>query len=112
MRKNPAFDPRLLRGDLHHFLNRRAGVLFLGVVAWEQQIAGLMFDPIDPQFFEQPRRERHQSFLLPFAASDSNHHPTRVDVLNPQAGCFGEPESRRIEDHQEGSVFEVRCALE
>ena len=61
------FDGRLLDG----FLNRRVGVSRHGRLAGEQIVARSVLAPVQPQFFQEPGRERHEPLFASLSARDS-----------------------------------------
>ena len=57
---------------------------------------------------QQPRRERHEPLLVPFAVHDLELHPLAVDVGHLQVSRFGDAQPRRIQGQQHRAMFEVR----
>ena len=77
-----------------------------GVLPGKRNVVGARLLPVLAEFLQQPRRERHESLLAPFAVPDVELHPRAVDVGDLQVRGFAQPQARRIQGQQHRAMFE------
>ena len=94
---------RLAAGGLHGEPRNRLA----GPVAREQPGLRMRLFPVVPQDVQQPRREHDVTVLLAFAGLHPDDHAPAVDRAGLQRDRFGNAQSGRIADGQDGAL--LRC---
>ena len=98
VRSHLLVDPCLGSCQFAHFLNRGAGQRRVWRLAREKIIGRPCLLPIIPQLLQQPWRDGHESFFVPFAVGNADLHTLAVDVLWPQMSGFAQSQPRRVAD--------------
>ncbi len=112
VRHDGLLDPRFERGDLEGSLDRGAVDRRIGMLAWEQEIGGLVDLPVLSQDAQEPRRHRDKPILVAFSLANFEQHPIRIDVGDRQIRTLREPQPGRIERRQKCPVFGMTDTLE